>query len=428
MTDIMRATTAADFLSAIPAMLGYQPKNSIVCVAFRGRRTGEVIRLDLPPQRRSNQKAVASAIIGMLSRITGVTGATMIIYTDETFEAEHGIPQLELGRLLSTRIHGAGFHLPEALCVAGDGWASYFDPDYPRAGHPLGLIAESEVASRLSDHHVLDELSGEATLPESDPLIAERLEYLLDEFDQQTDEAMMRLEQLEYIVDLDAVSLSCTIAENSTPPLEVSAWMLSMAQRPSDRDVMSVTIAFGCEFGEAMLESNARFHRLQAESGMTMDEVVQREVEAGRVDLNDANLLAGRGTRRPNVPRVEGSIDLLKHLIANIPDRYRPGPLCMLSWLQWSLGRGSAAGAASAMALAIDPKHSMALLLNTMLAAGMLPDWAFSGDTPWPRLPPGRSSDQAAGPRSTSSRPAPPPRRHPRRPPRGRGTSPDRSA
>ncbi|WP_309616642.1 DUF4192 family protein [Salinibacterium sp.] len=379
MTDIMRATTAADFLSAIPVMLGYQPKNSIVCVAFRGRRTGEVIRLDLPPQRRSNQKAVASTIIGMLSRITGITGASMIIYTDETFESENGIPQLDLGRMLPARIHGAGFHLPDALCVAGDGWASYFDTGYPRAGHPLGLIAASEIASRLSDHRVLDDLSDEAALPERDPLIAERLEYLLDGFEHLTDEAMMVLDRLEEMMDLDAASCSCTIAEYPTPPLEVSAWMLSMAQRPSDRDVMSITVAFGCEFGEAMLESNARYHQLQADTGGTMDEVVQREIDAGRVDVDDVNLLAGHGTRRPNVPRVQGTIDLLKQLIANIPDRYRPGPLCMLSWLQWSLGRGSAAGAASDMALAIDPKHSMALLLNAMLSAGMLPEWAFSG-------------------------------------------------
>jgi Domain of unknown function (DUF4192) len=379
MTEILKASTAADFLSAIPVMLGYRPKNSIVCVAFRGRRTGEVLRLDLPLQRRSNQKAVASSIIGMLSRIVGVTGVSVIIYTDETFEKERGIPQLELGRLLSARIHGAGFHLPEALCVAGDGWAGYFDADYPRAGHPLGLIDESEVAARLSDRLVRDDLGDEATLPERDPLIAKRLEYLLDGFEQQTDEAIMELDRLEELMDIDAASFSCTIAENPTPPLEVSAWMLSMAQRPSDRDVISITIAFGCEFGEAMIESNARYHELQAACGMTMDEVVQVEIDAGRVDVDDVNLLAGHGTRCPNIPRVKGTIELLKHLIANTPDRYRSGPLCMLSWLQWSLGRSSAAGAASEMALAIDPKHSMALLMNAMIDAGMLPEWAFSG-------------------------------------------------
>ena len=111
-----------------------------------------------------------------------------------------------------------------------------------------------------------------------------------------------------------------------------------------------------------------------------MDEVVQHEVDAGRADLDDADLLLGRGTERPSVPRVEGTIDLLKELIANIPDHYRPGPLCMLSWLQWSMGRGSAAGTAADMALEVDPKYSMALLLNTMYNAGMLPEWAFASE------------------------------------------------
>ncbi|MDJ0336019.1 DUF4192 family protein [Salinibacterium sp. G-O1] len=380
MTEILHAATAADFLSAVPVLLGFRPRNSIVCVAFRGRRTAELLRLDLPRQRRSNQKAVASTIVGMLSRITGISGASMIIYTDETFEGEHGIPQLELGRMLSARIHGAGFHLPNALCVAGDGWADYFDTGYPRQGHPLSMITDSEVASQLSGHEVLNDLDDVAALPERDPLIAERLEFLLDGFERHTDEAMLELNRLTKLMDVDPASCSCSIAENPTPPLEVSAWMLSMAQRPSDRDVMSITIAFGCEFGEAILQSNAQYHLLQAESGSTMDEVVQREVDAGRIDLDDSNnLLGGKGSRRPNVPRVKGCIELLKELIANIPDHYRPGPLCMLSWLQWSLGRGSAAGTASDMALAIDPNHSMALLLNTMLDAGMLPEWVYGG-------------------------------------------------
>lgn len=388
MTEILRASTAADFLSAIPVMLGYQPKNSIVCVVFRGRRTGELFRLDLPPQRRTNQKAISATLVGMLSRVCGITGASTIIYTDETFEGEHGIPQLELGRLLATRIHGAGFHLPDALCVAGDGWASYFDPDYPRAGHPLSGIGDSEVAELTSHLAVLDDISGQSALPERDPLVADRLEHLLDAFERRTGEGLRCLDRLSDMVDLDAASVACTIAENPDVPLELSAWMLSMAQRPSDRDVMTITIAFGCTVGKATRESNSQYHLLQAQTGGTMDEVVQRELDAGRVERDDADLLMGRGVGRPNVPRVEGTIDLLKHLIGNIPDRFRPGPLCMLSWLQWSMGRGSAAVVASDMALAIDPGYGMAQVLTTMYAAGMAPEWNYSGGAATNAAPP----------------------------------------
>ena len=379
MTDILRATTAADFLSAIPVMLGYQPKNSIVCVAFRGRRTGEVFRIDLPLQRRSNQKAVAATIIGMLSRMTGLSGASVIIYTDETFEGEHGIPQLELGRLLAARIHGAGFHLPDALCVAGDGWAGYFDADYPRAGHPLSEIADSEIASHTSHLEVLDDISYMSALPERDPVVAGRLEHLLEGFARYTDEGLMQLDQLAEIIDLDSASVACTIAEHADPPLELSAWMLSLAQNPSDRDVMTLTVAFGCAIGQATLESNARYHRRQAQTGESMDEVVQHEISEGRIDPDaDDNLLGGHSARQPNVPRVEKTIDLLKQLIANTPDPYRPGPLCMLSWLQWSLGRGSAAAIAADLALAIEPDHGMARLLHAMYRAGLTPEWAYT--------------------------------------------------
>jgi len=51
----------------------------------------------------------------------------------------------------------------------------------------------------------------------------------------------------------------------------------------------------------------------------------------------------------------------------------------MLSWLYWSLGRGSAAGSFVDRALDIDPAHSMAQLLHTIYGTGMVPEWAYAG-------------------------------------------------
>lgn len=365
----------------IPTILGYRPKNSVVCITFRGRRTAEAFRLDLPPERRANQRATVAAAIGMLSRIPGIDGVTFVIYTDETFAEKHGIPQYEFGNLLAERVHGSGFHLPDALCVAADGWAGYFDKAYPREGRPLSAIDDSELSHRTSHVEVLDDVADFALLPQPDPTVSARLEELLDGFTHRTAGSMGELDRLREMMDTDPASWSCTIAENPLAPLEVGAWMLYLAQRPSDRDVMAITVAFGCELGEEMMDRNAEFHRLQARSGETMDDVVRRAIAEGVVDPDDdeaSYLLAGQGTRRPSRERVLGVIDLLRYLIAHTPDRYRVGPLCLVSWLSWSLGRGTAAGTFVDMALKINPSHSMATLLYSMYATGMLPEWAYS--------------------------------------------------
>jgi hypothetical protein len=352
MTEIMRPETAADFLAAIPVLVGYRPRNSVVCVAFRGSRTGEAFRLDLPPARRSNQRAVTSTVIGMLSRMAGVTGAAVVVYTDESFDEEHGIPQLDIGRMLTGRVHGSGFHLHEALCVASDGWAGYFERDYPREGHPLSDIDESDFAERLTRFDVLDDIGDIASLPERDPAVAHRLEELLDGFEQSTAEAESELARLDQMMATDPVSWSCALSMNPDAPTEVGAWFLYLAQHPSHRDLMIITIAFGCEFGERAADCT---------------------------DGEAVAVLGGRGSRRPDVSRVEAIIPELKHLIANAPDRYLPGPLCMLSWFHWSLGMGSAAGSFIDRALDIDPEHSMARVLHDLYATGMVPDWAYSG-------------------------------------------------
>lgn len=93
MTEIIRAPGAADFLAALPSLVGYTAPNSLMCIPFCGNRTHGAFRLDLPVTRRTaDYRAVTSAVIGMLGRMPGVDGVVPVIYTDATFADERGSP------------------------------------------------------------------------------------------------------------------------------------------------------------------------------------------------------------------------------------------------------------------------------------------------------------------------------------------------
>ena len=384
MTEIVKAPTAADFLAAVPSIVGYTANNSLMCIPFSGNRTAGAIRVDLPRAlRTSDYRAVASAVISMLGRMRDVDGITPIIYTDSTFLAERGTPWLDFERLLVKRLRDAGYHLPDALCVAADGWASYFDPDYPREGRSLEQIDASTVGARareLRGGHAV-QLTEYSTLPEPDLLVAldiERTLALLKSHDES--ECDQLLDRLEQVSDVDPVSWVETCVELDELPPEGAAWLLHLIQSPLYRDAMMLQFAFGREVGEVIMIENERYLDIQRARGGTMDDVVMAEIKAGRASLNDStsSMLVGDWTTRPDVERTLAAIEALRHVCAHASEQLRPAPLCMLAWLSWALGRGSASGAFVDAALEISPDYGMAQVIHTLISSGRLPEWAFA--------------------------------------------------
>jgi hypothetical protein len=93
-------------------------------------------------------------------------------------------------------------------------------------------------------------------------------------------------------------------------------------------------------------------------------------------DLARTNTLLGQG-RRPDPRRLLAAIDALIVLVPLAEDWFRLGPLTMIGWLNWALGRGTRAGQFIDQARRIDPAYGMAELLDTWFSTGALPDWAF---------------------------------------------------
>ena len=353
---VIKTPEAADFLALVPRLAGFHPRNSVVLVAFRGNRTHGAMRFDLPTgETDTARKRLATSFVGMLSKMSGIDGVVPVIYTDDPFG--RSIPHEAFARAVIKRARLSGFRVSDALCVAADGWASYFDDDYPHGGDSLDEIASSPVASR-HDAPQLGQVADAATLPEVAFERRERVGRLIAMRDA---DPVLRA-SLAFVIavgdlplDMEEL-LACDPGELAEEEIAIH---IATLQTPSIRDAVMLLWAFDLETGDRVFDMQERY----------------ADGEDIRDDP-DAGLMMGEGPR-PDPERINRALVLLKLLVAHSPRSCRPPLLCMLAWLSWALGRGTVAGIFVQHAVEIDPAYSMAGLLGTMAGNGMLPEWAF---------------------------------------------------
>ncbi|WP_022888437.1 DUF4192 family protein [Agromyces italicus] len=375
MTTIIRAGSAQEFLALVPSLAGFEPMRSLVCVAFVGHRTVGVLRHDLPRRPRDRSTLVA-AVVATLCRMPGVDGVVPVVYTDAGFADRGEAPERRLVELFAARATEAGFAVRDELCVANDGWGSYRDPALGATGHPLALIAASVPGRGADDGR--HESAVHARIPEGEPRRATAVARALERLETAGPGGA---EFTRLGDDLDPVELVEHLLEPGTVPARAVAWFLHLAARPAFRDGMMLQFAFGPLIGAAAHDDAMESLERAELAGMTVDELVSGELAAGSGEAVSellARLIMGQTGLRPERPRVERAIEVLRGLIAVAPESHRVGPLCIMAWLLWGLGRGSAAGVLLDAALELDPAHTMAGLLDRYLGSGALPEWAFT--------------------------------------------------
>ncbi|WP_394551411.1 DUF4192 family protein [Agromyces sp. MMS24-JH15] len=417
MTRIIRAEAPHDFLALVPALAGYLPTRSLVCVAFRGNRTAGLVRHDLP-ERGAGHDALAGQVVATLCRMPGVDALVPIAYVGGGFEARPSRAARALVGMVVDRAEDAGFLVRDAFVVAADGWASTFDTEAPAAGHPISRISASgarhDPAVQASEGGRVDDA---AVLPPTDVALADEVAAVLgalaDACDHERAAACDPACDLERAAARDPacdperdpdraaepdrdrtadaaaalgparfVDLLHVLGDDADPVRFVErlvarrrrgrrgaaperdanllAWLTHLSGLPACRDAMMLQVAFGELVGEAVL-----------------DESLTRD--PARDDPMSARLLLGRSSVRPDVGRVERGLAILRSALAHAPQERHAGLACMAAWLAWTLGRGTAAAALLERAFDADPGHPMAGLLQRFLGTGALPEWAFSG-------------------------------------------------
>ncbi len=352
MSITVKANSPADFLALIPHLVGFDPVNSVVLVAFRGVGTCGVLRLDLPTSPVVH-KRLATHAVGILCKIPDVDAVGVIICTEEKFGASTTPPLAEFATTMIARLRQSGLSLRGALCRAGDGWGSYFDSSGPAGGHPLSDIERSEIAAGLPD------VFFDVADPPDAPIAARR--RVARQLARYRDLAQGGLSHPEF-EPLDDVALFVERALDWDEHgfSQSAAFLLFLLQSPPSRDATMLQWATNLALGDELWEH--------------ADDPPGGDPEW---DETSGNLMLGIGPR-PDPERVLRAISLLLRLVAVASKPARPALLCMLAWLNWALGRGTIGGRHVDAALAIAPEYGMAQLLSTMLGNGMQPEWAFA--------------------------------------------------
>lgn len=368
MTTLLRATDSAAFLGIVPTLAGFTPRRSIVLLPFRGTRTDGAMRLDLPSDG-TDLALYADAAVGLVARVQGTDAVAVVVYTDEPSHATRDglvLPHAVAVDELLGCAEDAGLRVVDALCVTPSGWSSYVesDPDL----HSLAEICsptEGPTAPGVSE----DQAAG-ARLPEVDLAEKERVGRAALELAALLDgegngkgrltgrENPQLIAALVLLEDVPAFFESVLAAPDALPPY-ATATLLWCLERPLLRDVAIAQWASDLAGGIRALDAQTAF----AKSGEMVPD------ELGRLFL-------GQGPA-PDLDRLRLALSVVREAAARAPREARPAPLTAAAWLSWALGRATHAARYLELVREIDPRYSLAALLETMIAGAMLPEWAF---------------------------------------------------
>lgn len=355
MTSLVKAKRPADFLIAMPRIMGYTPVNSIVVQTFQNRRTAASLRVDLPgATAKSDSRHVADTIIRLVSRVPGIDAVLVAIYTDEQWSGPDRPPRPDLVEAIVTRMASAGLGIVDAMCCSGRTWASYLDAEH-------GVFDDQEAARIESE---LDEVGAPRTAPDvvqGAPPIPDGPAHLRAEVAAASSAITHDVIDRVRLWDWPAASILWTDAIESAPgdipPQAVAALLWSIRDK-GVRDCVLMLLAWGSSAGErASIDTRLLHHGAPVPVGSILETFV------------------GEGRAGPDGVRVEGAVRLLRHLVSLAPRPWRLAPLTMLAWFEWARGHGSAAGDYIDQALSIGPGYELARLFEQLICTGRVPDW-----------------------------------------------------
>ena len=365
MTTVLKAADSAHFLSLVPALAGFTPRQSIMLVPFEGSRAHGAIRVDVPPHDAEIYDFVDAAI-GLVSRVRRTDAVALVGYTDgppQHTRVGIVLPHSVLVEDLLAVAVDSGLRIVDALCVMASDWSSYLD-DEP-ALRSLDEIPEAPPVPGIGD--ISGDQAGGAALPEIDLAEKERvgqaLSDLMDVLDHEHPSRRARenpqaIDAAFLLDDLPLFFETALERPENLPPF-VSAALLWCLNRPTFRDAALVQWATDLSTGIDVLDAQLAF----SSQGTAIPP------ELGQIFM-------GQGAS-PDADRLRLALTLVRNAAARAPRAFRAAPLTVAAWLSWALGRSTHAAHYLEDASEIDPEYSLARLLSALISAAVLPEWTF---------------------------------------------------
>lgn len=385
--EVIRCRTTADFLAALPLLVGFTATNSIFIVLFSGRFAGRTMRLDLPEDDSPATTApLLDFIAGTLRELHDIepVSPAIVITTDLPFPPRGPAPWQRLARRLERRLRRDGLPLRELCCLAADRWVGFLDPHAPAGGRPLSEIERSAVARLHRSEAEVHDLSTLGRIPAPDPVRSEAVSR-----------ALSLLPPHEH--PRPAPGRSFGEAARSAPARDedgaVPAWLSETAEVAAE-----IRAAAGASGGAVLdADGTARLARTAAHSDrwlvlvlglLTRPEfpielVVSGEAPEGfagiPVDVDDGSRrppVAGWSIRRilmgicpgfDDHERLPPLLDALAPAIAETPAGLRPGLFALSALLWWLHGNQTVARRQTAEALALDPDDGIVRMVERIV-------------------------------------------------------------
>lgn len=149
---ILRATSSADFLAALPRLTGMSAPESCFLVMFgsgeRSKRTIGTARIDLPErlaEQLGSPGPELEAWTRQVAEIAAMSGGPVAVVIDTASpltEQPAASPYGLLTAILNDVLQAGGAPVRDALVVGSDGWTSFMGSDQPEL-HSLDEIGAS---------------------------------------------------------------------------------------------------------------------------------------------------------------------------------------------------------------------------------------------------------------------------------------------
>ena len=304
-------TSPLDLLNAVPFLIGFQPKDSIVILSLREEAIDLAMRIDFPHSLDLGQ---LETLVGHLTR-NGAEAAIIISYIPES----NSDADLIL-KCFAETIEERSIPVKEALVIVGDRWRSTLCADErccPPEGSPLPVLTDSRIAAEQVA------LGRPIPFPNQEALI-ESLSPITDE---------------------------CLVAEliSSIEPFDYS-----IDPSPRQRKGAQAVLDFLYDF-EA--------------DGTCRDLALISEVLVSLQDLQVRDFALGTFSDEKS----DTYFDAWKWLMRIAPATYIAPPATVFAALCYERGDGAMANRALDRAMSDNPNYALASLLRQVFSEGMSP-------------------------------------------------------
>lgn len=375
MKKLKTLRTSFDIVGALPHLLGFRPRDSLVLVTASRTEEGTVLMgassrwdFDTALAERWNDEHTAYVVDTVLTSSPDPLDAIVPVVFSEVYAVALGLDGGEgdpgLRDLIDAPVHAlceafvrAGVHVAEPLWASAEFHGSVLDPDVV---HTRATADESQAAVSMifEGSQVVEDFDAAVRFAPADLSLVDEAAALRGRGH--------AAEDLVWAVVTDVLRLYDEVdfvpGRFRPSPLGLLG-VEHMCEELWSRDALQMILGF----------DHPAFHPEDLRV-LSASEFLPLAREAAGSD-ESVRSMVGLSPLPPDFDLLGRSVDYLRSLVPLVRSGIRPAVLAVLAWMEWARMRNSFAEWYAAESLALDPDYRLALLVRDAVNAGVTPGW-----------------------------------------------------